>query len=146
MVRSSLRARTRRVAAAAFLTLMAAAAACASAQSARTAEPKRDPKQWTAVSCASCTQAGVEVSLRNSLDAAGKTGRHMAAQVRNLNPHAVVLVLEIVPEQPRPADEALTTEKWRVMLQPAGAGQDASTVLFHARDVQGVAVHDVEKF
>jgi hypothetical protein len=127
------------------VVLLAIAAACAGAPAMPSVAPTRDPEQWTAVSCGSCQQAGVQVALRNSLDAAGKPGRYMAAQVKNLNPHAVVLVLEIVPSQPRPADDALRTETWRLMLHPAGEGRDSSTVLLHARDVQGVAVHHVER-
>jgi hypothetical protein len=86
------------------------------------------------------------VSVRNSLDAKGTPGRHMAALIRNLNPHAVALVLEIVPEQPRPMDEALLSQKWQVMLHPAGDDRASSMVMLSARDVQGVAVHDVERF
>jgi hypothetical protein len=70
----------------------------------------------------------------------------MAAMIRNLNPHSVALVLEIVPEQPRPMDAALLSQKWQVMLHAAGGTQDSSIVMLSARDVQGVAVHDVEKF
>ncbi len=147
MIRSSIHVLVRRTAAAAFLTVAVASAACASTPSSWTVDPKRDPKQWSAVTCTTCTQAGVEVSVRNSINDTGKTGRHMAARVRNLNPHAVVLVLEIVPDQPRPMDEGLPlSERWRVMLHPAGEGQDSSTVFFHGRDVQSVAVHAVERF
>jgi hypothetical protein len=146
MIRLSILARSRRVAMTALLTVSAASVACASTSKARTMSPPRDSKQWTAVTCVSCVKAGVAVSVRNSIDANGKTGRHMAAQIRNLNPHAVVLVLEIVPEQPRPLDAALLSEKFRVMLHPAGGGQDSSIVMLHARDLQDVAVHDVEKF
>ena len=54
---------------------------------------------------------------------------------------------EIVPDQPRPMDEGtILSEKWRLMLSPSGDREHSSTVLLRARHVQGVAVHDVEKF
>ena len=140
------RTRTRRLVMAALLTFSVASVACANAWSPRAKTTPRDPQQWTTVSCASCARHGVEVSVRNSLDAKGTTGRHMAARIRNLNPHAVALVLEIVPEQPRTMDESLMSQKWQVMLHPAGDDGASSMVMLNARDVQGVAVHDVERF
>jgi hypothetical protein len=146
MTRFNIVARSRRAAIAALLTISVGSVACASTSNAPIANARRDPAQWTAVSCTSCVQAGVEVSVRNSINSKGKTGRHMATQIRNLNPHAVVLMLEVVPEQPRPADAALISEKWRIMLHPAGGPNDSSIVLLQAHELQDVAVHNVEKF
>jgi hypothetical protein len=147
MIRSNLTAISRRAALAALLVVSGASVACASTGATQGRTPPRDPKQWSAVSCATCTQTGVEVSVRNSIDDKGKAGRHMVARVRNLNAHAVVLVLEVVPDQLLPMDDTLPlSERWRVMLHPAGAAQDETTVLFHARDVANVTVHSVEKF
>jgi hypothetical protein len=145
MIRLRILARSR-AALAALLSMSAASVACASTYTPLAVSAPRNPKQWTVLSCESCVQAGVQVSVRNSIDAKGNTGQHMAAQIRNLNPHAVVLVLQIVPEQSRPMDAALLSESFRVMLHPAGGSQDTSVVTVLARDLQAVAVHDVEKF
>jgi hypothetical protein len=146
MIRFNILARSRRLAIAALLSVSFASVACASTWTSRGTMAPRDPKQWTTVNCVSCAQAGVQVSVRNSFDAKGKTGRHMAALIRNLNPHPVALVLELVPEQPRPMDEALLSQRWQVMLHAAGGTQDSSIVMLRASNVQGVAVHDVERF
>jgi len=47
--------------------------------------------------CVTCARARIAIDLRYWVTAAGRAGSHTLARVRNLNPHAVVLVALFVP-------------------------------------------------
>jgi hypothetical protein len=96
--------------------------------------------------CATCAPARVAVEARRSISASGRAGSHLFARVRNLNPHAIALIVSFLPQYNAPSEGDVPAENWPLQLAPAGGEQAERVIMLRRPWAVEAAVHNVERY
>ena len=108
--------------------------------------PATAPGEWRAMPCATCERTRIAVETRRSLGADGRAGQHTFARVRNLNAHAVALVVAFEPDHLADGDGFVPAEYWPLQLAPADSARAETVLMLRRPRPVRAAVHDVERF
>ena len=128
---------------AAFLLGALTLSACGGAR-VRAQERAPAPGEWNALRCTSCSNAGVSIDVRRSVDENGRAGQHAVARVRNLSSREVALTLEVAAAELPDSELYMPSERWRIVLGPSGEARGEVMLLLRHTAATSASVHSVE--
>jgi hypothetical protein len=88
----------------------------------------------------------MEEQLSGSITAAGRAGQHAFARVRNLNPHAVALVVSFLLAYNARSEGGPPAGIWPIQLGAAGTDKAEQVIMRNRPWAREATVHAVERF